>query len=46
MKKIVEKRLSDLRSGKRQPLKKVGNMTLSGNLDKAMEMVVKRLGGE
>lgn len=46
MKKILEKRLSDLRSGKREPLKKIGNMTLSGNLDKAMEMVIGKLGGK
>ena len=43
VKKMLEKRLDDLRSGKREPLRQIGNMTLSGNLDKAMEMLIGEL---
>lgn len=43
VKKMLEKRLDDLRTGKREPLRQIGNMTLSGNLDKAMEMLIGEL---
>lgn len=43
VKKMLQKRLKDLRSGKREPLNKIGNMTLAGNLDQAMELLIAEL---
>lgn len=40
---LLQKRLSDLESGKRAPQTKQGNMTLSGNLSKAMKMIIDEL---
>ena len=39
VKNILQDRLGKLRSGEREPLRKIGNMTVSGNMDKAMEML-------
>ena len=43
VKKMLQKRLKDLRSGKREPLRKIGNMTLAGSLDQAMERLIKEM---
>lgn len=43
VKKILQDRLAKLRSGEREPLRKIGNMTVSGNMDKAMEMLIGNL---
>lgn len=40
---LLEQRLSDLRSGKRSPQTRQGNMMLSGDLSKVMEMLIQRL---
>lgn len=45
-KKMVQQRLKDLQSGKRQPQKKQGNMMLSGNLDRAMQMLIDGFDGK
>lgn len=39
-KKMVQQRMKDLQCGKRQPQKKQGNMILSGNLERAMQMLI------
>lgn len=43
VKKILQDRLAKLRSGEREPLRKIGNMAVSGNMDKAMEMLIGNL---
>jgi hypothetical protein len=43
VKNILQDRLGKLRSGEREPLRKIGNMTISGNMDKAMEMLITNL---
>lgn len=43
LKPILQDRLAKLRSGEREPLRKIGNMTLSGSMDKAMEMLIEKL---
>jgi hypothetical protein len=43
IKTMLQKRLKDLRSGKREPLRKIGNMTLAGSLDQAMEKLIEEL---
>lgn len=43
VKNILQDRLGKLRSGEREPLRKIGNMTISGNMDKAMEMLIGNL---
>ena len=40
---ILQQRLDELKSGKRQPQTRQGNMTLSGNMGKAMEMLIANL---
>jgi Thiol:disulfide interchange protein len=40
---LLQKRLGDLESGKRLPQTKQGNMTLSGDLNKAMKMIIDEL---
>lgn len=40
---LLQQRLDDLNSGKRQPQTRHGNMRVSGNLDKAMEMLITNL---
>lgn len=41
--KILQMRIDDLNSGRRQPQTRQGNMTLSGNLKQAMEFLVNEL---
>lgn len=41
--KMLQQRMSDLNTGKREPQKRQGNMILSGNLSKAMEKIVEEL---
>jgi thioredoxin-related protein len=43
VKAILQDRLAKLNSGEREPLRKIGNMTISGNMGKAMEMLIGRL---
>lgn len=38
--------MKDLQSGKRQPQKKQGNMILSGNLERAMQMLIDGFDGK
>lgn len=45
-KKMVQQRMKDLQSGKRQPQKKQGNMILSGNLERAMQMLIDGFDGK
>lgn len=45
-KKLLKQRIEDLQSGKRQPQTKQGNMILSGNLDRAMQMLIDSLDGK
>jgi len=45
-KKMVQQRLKDLQSGKRQPQKKQGNMILSGNLERAMQILIDSFDGK
>lgn len=45
-KKMVQQRMKDLQSGKRQPQKKQGNMVLSGNLERAMQMLIDGFDGK
>lgn len=40
---ILQQRLDELNSGKRQPQTRHGNMRLSGNLNRAMEMLITNL---
>ena len=40
---LLQQRLDDLNSGKRQPQTRQGNMVLSGNMGKAMEMLITNL---
>ena len=37
---MLQQRLDELNSGKRQPQTKMGNMTLAGNLKGAMEKLI------
>lgn len=46
MKKILEQRLADIRSGKRQPMTRVGNMTLSRSTDQLLEMLIAAMDGK
>ncbi len=46
MKKILEQRLADIRSGKRQPMTRVGNMTLSRPTDQLLEMLIAAMDGK
>lgn len=43
VKGILQDRLAKLKSGEREPLRRIGNMQLSGNIDKAIEMLIGRL---
>ena len=43
VKAILQDRLAKLNSGEREPLRKIGNMTVSGNMGKAMEMLIEKL---
>ena len=45
-KKMLQKRLKDLQTGKREPQKKQGSMMLSGNMDRAMQMLVDTFDGK
>lgn len=45
-KKMVQQRMKDLQCGKRQPQKKQGNMILSGNLERAMQMLIDGFDGK
>lgn len=45
-KKMLQQRLKDLESGKREPQKKQGNMILSGNMDRAMKMLIDGFDGK
>ncbi len=40
---LLQQRLDELKSGKREPQTRQGNMMLSGNLDKAIEMLIQTL---
>ena len=40
---ILQQRVDDLKSGKRQPQTQIGNMKMSGNMDKVMEMLIQGL---
>lgn len=46
MKSILMARLEDIKSGKRQPMTKLGNMTLSRPTDELLQMIVKALDGK
>lgn len=46
MKKILQKRLKDIRSGKREPMNTVGNMRLSRPTDQLIEMLIDALDGK
>ena len=46
MKKILQKRLDDLRSGKRQPMKTVGNMRLSRPTDDLLQTIINAMDGK
>lgn len=43
VKAMLQDRLAKLHSGEREPLYKIGNMTLSGSISKAIEMLIGRL---
>lgn len=43
IKQMLQDRLAKLNSGEREPLRKIGNMTISGNMGKAMEMLINEL---
>lgn len=45
-KKMLQKRLKDLQTGKREPQKKQGSMMLSGNMDRAMQMLIDTFDGK
>lgn len=45
-KALLQQRMDDLNSGKRAPQTKQGNMTLSGNMSKAMGMLIDSLNGK
>lgn len=40
---ILQQRVDDLKSGKRQPQTQIGNMKVSGNMGKVMEMLIQGL---
>ena len=40
---ILQQRVDDLKSGKRQPQTQIGNMKMSGNMGKVMEMLIQGL---
>lgn len=44
--KLLQQRLDDLKSGKRAPQTMQGNMRLSGNLDRAMQMLIDTFDGK
>ena len=46
MKKILQKRLDDIRSGKRQPMNTVGNMRLSRPTDDLLQAVINAMDGK
>jgi thioredoxin-related protein len=46
MKKILQKRLKDIRSGKREPMNTVGNMRLSRPTDQLIEMLIDAMDGK
>lgn len=46
MKKILQKRLDDLRSGKRQAMKTVGNMRLSRPTDDLLQTIINAMDGK
>lgn len=46
MKKIIQKRLNDIRSGKRQPMKTVGNMRLSRPTDDLLQTIINAMDGK
>ncbi len=45
-KALLQQRVDDLNSGKRAPQTKQGNMTLSGNMSRAMNMLIDSLNGK
>ena len=46
MKKILQKRLNDIRAGKRQPMQTVGNMRLSRPTDDLLQAVINAMDGK
>ncbi|MDE7117384.1 MAG: hypothetical protein K2O61_01935, partial [Bacteroidaceae bacterium] len=46
MKKILQKRLDDIRSGKRQSMKTVGNMRLSRPTDDLLQTIINAMDGK
>ena len=46
MKGILLDRLKEIKAGKRQPMTRIGNMTMSRPTDQLLEMLVKTLDGE
>ena len=46
MKDILRQRLADIRSGKRQPQRRVGNMMLSRPTDELLEMLINAMDGK
>lgn len=46
MKGLLQKRLEDIRSGKRQPMKNMGNMMLSKPTDQLLEMLIDAMDGK
>ena len=46
MKKILQKRLDDIRAGKRQPMQTVGNMRLSRPTDDLLQAVINAMDGK
>jgi hypothetical protein len=46
MKEILRQRLADIRAGKRQPQRRVGNMTLSRPTDDLLEMLINAMDGK
>ncbi len=46
MKKILQKRLDDIRAGKRQPMQTVGNMRLSRPTDELLQTVINAMDGK
>ena len=43
---LLQQRVADLESGARAPQTQMGNMKLSGNMKKAMEMLIDALNGK
>lgn len=46
IKKILKRRLDEIKAGKRQPMTKMGNMILSRPTDELLEMLIRILNGE